>query len=69
VPVAYVVAPTMPHDEGAKLVADLQSHCRAELNAFKVPVAIYVVDSLPVGPTGKVSRRRALVELATATRP
>ncbi len=68
VPVAYVVAPGLSVPERAQLVADLESHCRAELNAFKVPVATLVVDNLPVGPTGKLSRQRALVELASATR-
>ena len=68
VPVAYVVAPGLSVPERAQLVADLESRCRAELNAFKVPVATLVVDNLPVGPTGKLSRQRALVELASATR-
>ncbi|HTT90903.1 MAG TPA: AMP-binding protein [Acidimicrobiales bacterium] len=67
VPVAYVVAPGLSAPRHAQLVAALESRCRAELNAFKVPVATHVVDNLPVGPTGKVSRRRALVELASAT--
>ncbi len=67
VPVAYVVAPGLSVPERAELVADLQSRCRAELNAFKVPVTTHVVDNLPAGPTGKVSRQRALVELASAT--
>jgi oxalate---CoA ligase len=66
VPIAYVVAPGLSPDERAQLVAHLESRCRAELNAFKVPVATHVVDNLPVGPTGKVSRQRALVELAAA---
>ena len=69
VPVAYVVAPSLSVPERAELVAQLQSRCRAELNTFKVPVATHVVDNLPVGPTGKVSRQRALVELASVTRP
>ena len=68
VPVAYVVAPGLSVPERAQLVADLESRCRAQLNAFKVPVATLVVDNLPVGPTGKLSRQRALVELASATR-
>ncbi len=69
VPVAYVVAPGLSVPERAELEAQLQSRCRTELNAFKVPVATHVVDILPVGPTGKVSRQRALVELASVTRP
>jgi len=69
VPVAYVVAPDLSVSARSDLAADLQSRCRGELNAFKVPVATHVVDDLPVGPTGKVSRRRALAELASATRP
>ena len=54
VPVAYVVAPGLSVPEQAELVAHLQGRCRAELNAFKVPVTTQVVDNLPVGPTGKV---------------
>jgi oxalate---CoA ligase len=69
VPVAYVVAPGLSVAEQEELVANLELRCRTELNAFKVPVATNVVDKLPVGPTGKVSRQRALVELASATRP
>jgi oxalate---CoA ligase len=69
VPVAYVAAPNLSIPERAELAADLQSRCRGELNAFKVPVATHVVDRLPVGPTGKIARRRAVTELALATRP
>ena len=69
VPVAYVVAPGLSVPEQAELVAHLQGRCRAELNAFKVPVTTQVVDNLPVGPTGKVSRRRALAELASVAQP
>jgi acyl-coenzyme A synthetase/AMP-(fatty) acid ligase/flavin-dependent dehydrogenase len=49
---AYVVSPR--GDSG--LVRELGSLCRRELAAFKVPVAIEVVDDLPRTATGKVRR-------------
>lgn len=36
--------------------AELIAHCAAHLAAFKVPVAVRVVDEIPKGPTGKVQR-------------
>lgn len=40
----------------ADLVADLEERCHASLAKFKCPTTFYVVDSLPVGPTGKVKK-------------
>ncbi len=55
-PVALVV-PAAGADES--LTADLAARCESVLDRFKRPVAIDVVDALPVGPTGKVMRRLA----------
>ena len=59
VPVAYVVAyPDAPVTEG-----ELLEHVTALLTRVKVPVAIYVVDTLPRNPVGKIDKpgmRRAL---------
>jgi acyl-CoA synthetase (AMP-forming)/AMP-acid ligase II len=43
---------------------ELRAHCRKSLAGFKVPQAIYVMDSIPRTPTGKVQRRRVAAELA-----
>lgn len=37
---------------------ELTAHCAAQLARFKIPAHITIVDELPVGPTGKVVRRR-----------
>jgi acyl-CoA synthetase (AMP-forming)/AMP-acid ligase II len=37
---------------------DLIEHCRGQLAAFKVPARIYVIEEIPLTPTGKVARRR-----------
>ncbi len=37
---------------------DLVAHCRERLAPFKVPKKIYVVDSIPRTPTGKLQRQR-----------
>jgi oxalate---CoA ligase len=60
-PVAYVV-PAAPGIEDA-----LRAACEAGLPRPKRPAAFRLVDELPVGPTGKVSRGR-LRELAAAHR-
>jgi amino acid adenylation domain-containing protein len=50
--VAYVVL-----REGAFLdEADILTHCEHELGPFKTPTAIFFVDDLPRGPSGKVQR-------------
>ncbi len=55
VPVAFV------RGEGADLVARLTDRCTDRLARFKRPAEIRVVESFPLGPTGKV-RRVALRE-------
>ncbi|MFO0452008.1 MAG: AMP-binding enzyme, partial [Pseudomonadota bacterium] len=64
VPKAYVVLrPGMTVTE-----AELLTHCRAHLAAYKVPRAVTFVDDLPKTSTGKVLRRnlRTLETDATA---
>jgi acyl-CoA synthetase (AMP-forming)/AMP-acid ligase II len=71
-PVAYVV-PAVPAvqavpatDPGGPELADaLRAACEAELPRPKRPTEFCLVPELPLGATGKVSRRR-LRELATA---
>ncbi len=76
-PVAYVVlaeaasaavdTPAVCDQGGegrARAAADLRAHCQGQLSPFKVPAQVHVVEQLPVGPTGKVSRR--LVGAGTA---
>jgi len=67
--VAEAVAYAMPDDRYGEQVAaavvlraeatpdELAKHCAARLAAFKVPVAIALLDAIPKGPTGKVQRR------------
>jgi oxalate---CoA ligase len=62
-PVAYVV-PTWP-GAGQPLEDALREACEAALPRPKRPAAFHLVAELPVGPTGKVARRR-LQELAAA---
>ena len=67
-PVAYVV-PAWPSAgqplEDAQLEDALREACEAALPRPKRPAAFHLVAELPVGPTGKVARRR-LRELAAA---
>jgi oxalate---CoA ligase len=44
---------------------DLRRHLAERLAPFKVPATIHIVDRLPVGPTGKIVRRK-LSELTAA---
>jgi oxalate---CoA ligase len=62
-PVAYVV-PADPWRPG--LEDALRAACAEALPRPKRPTAFCLVDELPLGPTGKVARRR-LQELATAS--
>jgi acyl-CoA synthetase (AMP-forming)/AMP-acid ligase II len=62
-PVAYVV-PAWP-SAGQPLEDALREACEAALPRPKRPAAFHLVAELPVGPTGKVARRR-LRELAAA---
>jgi acyl-CoA synthetase (AMP-forming)/AMP-acid ligase II len=63
-PVAYVV-PAEPWRRH-KLADALRQACEAELPRRKRPGAYYLVQELPLGPTGKVARGR-LRELAAAS--
>ena len=62
-PVAYVVPATGPG--GPDLADALRAACEAELPRPKRPTGFCLVPELPLGATGKVSRRR-LRELAAA---
>jgi len=62
-PVAYVIPATDPG--GPDLADALRAACEAELPRPKVPTEFCLVPELPLGATGKVSRRR-LRELAAA---
>ncbi len=64
-PVAYVVADAGWPEE--KIEAALREACQAELPRQKQPRAFCLVGELPLGPTGKISRRR-LKDLVTAPR-
>ena len=63
-PVAYVI-PASPDLAGPGLADALRAACEAELPRPKVPTEFCLVPELPLGATGKVSRRR-LRELAMA---
>ncbi|HJX28598.1 MAG TPA: non-ribosomal peptide synthetase, partial [Thermoanaerobaculia bacterium] len=45
---------------GAALAAELRSRLARQLPDFMVPSTILVVDEIPLGPTGKLDRRRLL---------
>jgi acyl-CoA synthetase (AMP-forming)/AMP-acid ligase II len=61
-PVAYVIpAPGY----GGDIETVLRVACDASLPKYKRPSTYYLVEQMPLGPTGKVQRRR-LVELATS---
>jgi acyl-CoA synthetase (AMP-forming)/AMP-acid ligase II len=63
-PVAYIV-PTDAVESAVSMEAALHEACTAGLPRHKRPSEIVVVDQLPLGPTGKLARRR-LRELAEA---
>jgi oxalate---CoA ligase len=63
-PVAYIVPEGSAVDDATLEVA-LRDTCATALPKFKWPSTIVFVDELPLGPTGKVARRR-LRELATS---
>lgn len=52
VPVAYVI----PRGTATLLAADLIRHCESHLSRFKVPHAVFIVDSLPLTSMGKVQK-------------
>jgi len=63
-PVAYIV-PTDAVESAVSITAALHQACKAGLPRHKRPSEILVVEQLPLGPTGKLARRR-LRELAEA---
>jgi len=71
-PVAYVTA--RPGAEPAELANALMRQCEAHLGRTRRPRRLVVVDRVPTGPTGKVSRRQleqdpaALRDLAVVER-
>ncbi|MGD0239589.1 MAG: AMP-binding protein [Streptosporangiaceae bacterium] len=62
-PVAYVVPSGAPALDGLELADALREACETELPKPKRPVEFCLLDELPLGPTGKIARRR-LRELA-----
>jgi amino acid adenylation domain-containing protein len=60
--VAFVAASGGPGGEaaGAALAAELRGHLSRHLPDFMVPSPILVLDQIPLGPTGKLDRRRLL---------
>jgi acyl-CoA synthetase (AMP-forming)/AMP-acid ligase II len=61
VPVAWIES-TNPRLD----VAAVQSHCRQNLSAFKVPVEIHFIPSVPLTTTGKI-HKAYLRKLLTST--
>ncbi len=64
-PVAYVVPDAGWLADAAEVEQALRDVCAAELPRHKQPSSFCVVGELPLGPTGKISRRR-LKDLVTA---
>ena len=62
-PVAYVVPAGAPAPDGLELAGALREACETELPRPKRPAEFCLMAELPLGPTGKVARRR-LRELA-----
>lgn len=49
--------------KGEADAAELISHCKASLSAFKCPKAIHILDSIPRTATGKIQRRNVAAEI------
>jgi oxalate---CoA ligase len=62
-PVAYVVPAGSPAPDGLELADALREACETKLQKPKRPTEFCLMAELPLGPTGKVARRR-LRELA-----
>lgn len=63
-----VAAAIIPKGQLPENVAELvRSHCRAHLEAFKVPVIVETVDQFPANELGKVNRKQlaSLLEMQT----
>jgi long-chain acyl-CoA synthetase len=54
------------HDGADANVDDVVAHCRGRLTAYKVPVALHVVDQLPTSAVGKVLYRVLRDQLTAA---
>jgi oxalate---CoA ligase len=61
-PVAFVVLRSGANGMQHALVEALHERCTVALSRYKRPVRIVVVDSLPTGATGKLSRRALLLQ-------
>jgi fatty-acyl-CoA synthase len=62
-PVAIVVLA----DGAALELPELTTHCRARLAGFKVPKHLFIRNSLPRNPSGKILKRVLRAELETST--
>lgn len=58
---AYIVATQTPPTE-----AEVLTHCRETLAAYKVPKSVRFVDELPKSPIGKILRRELRAEAVTS---
>ncbi len=58
-----VVAFVAAADGSEPNAAELRAFCREHLAGFKVPREVHVLESLPIGPTGKVLKRQLLAGL------
>ena len=63
-PVAYVIPDAAVADE---IEAVLRAACAEKLPRHKQPSEFWLVDEMPLGPTGKISRR--LLKESVAARP
>ncbi|MGV8969622.1 MAG: AMP-binding protein [Microbacteriaceae bacterium] len=59
---AYIVATVTPPTE-----AEVLTHCREVLAAYKVPKSVRFVDELPKSPIGKILRRELRAEAVTSS--
>ncbi len=81
--VAQVAVVGLPHDTWGEVVtafvvaapgheataADLRAFARTRLAGYKVPKAVHVVDTLPLGATGKILKRALREQFATPPGP
>ncbi len=54
---------------GSATEAELIAHCRLSLSDFKCPKAIYIVEAIPRGATGKIQRRNVAAEVTKTCNP
>jgi acyl-CoA synthetase (AMP-forming)/AMP-acid ligase II len=57
--VAVAVVP-----QGEVTAEEVQRYCREHLAEFKVPKRVYIVDTIPRTPTGKVQRRHVAAAMS-----